>query len=225
MSSNFRPVDATPAAAPQAVTLQGRTVRLEKLSAAHMGPLFDSLHGPERERLWLYLPTGPFPSREAFRAQIEALDATGDRFAYVMLDPTSERPLGMASLMRTDLANRVIETGNIVFAPALQKTVAATEAHFLLARHVFDDLNYRRYEWKCDDLNAASKRAAERLGFVFEGVFRQHMMVKGRNRDTAWFSMLDSEWPTRRAAFEAWLDPANFDKDGRQKRSLADFRS
>ena len=123
--------------------------------------------------------------------------------------------------MRVDATHRVIEVGNILYTPAMQRTIGATEAQYLFARYVFDDLGYRRYEWKCNDLNAPSKRAALRLGFAFEGVFRQHMIVKGRNRDTAWFSMLDSEWPARRAAFERWLAPENFDAAGRQKISLS----
>jgi len=120
-----------------------------------------------------------------------------------------------------DPGNGVIEVGNILMTPSLQKTTAATEAMYLMARHVFEDLGYRRYEWKCNANNAPSRRAAVRYGFTFEGIFRQHMIVKGQNRDTAWFSMLDCEWPVRKAAFEKWLDPANFDKDGRQRKSLA----
>jgi RimJ/RimL family protein N-acetyltransferase len=114
----------------------------------------------------------------------------------------------------------VIEVGNIMLSPALQRTTAATEAMYLMARHVFDDLGYRRYEWKCNALNLPSRRAAERLGFTFEGIFRQHMVIKGQSRDSAWYSMLDSEWPARKRAFEAWLDPSNFDAEGRQRRSL-----
>jgi RimJ/RimL family protein N-acetyltransferase len=125
--------------------------------------------------------------------------------------------------MRIEPAHRVIEVGSILLTPRLQRTVGATEAMYLMARHVFEDLGYRRYEWKCNAQNEPSRRAAERLGFIFEGVFRQHMIVKGRNRDTAWFSMLDSEWPTRKAAFERWLDPSNFDAQGRQKTSLSEL--
>jgi RimJ/RimL family protein N-acetyltransferase len=123
--------------------------------------------------------------------------------------------------MRIEPAHRVIEVGSILFTPRLQRTVGATEAMYLMARHVFENLGYRRYEWKCNVLNAPSRRAALRLGFTFEGIFRQHMIVKGRNRDTAWFSMLDSEWPKRKAAFERWLDPSNFGSEGRQRVSLS----
>ena len=132
--------------------------------------------------------------------------------------------MGYQTLMRIEPVHRVIEVGNILYTPAMQRTIGATEAQYLFARHVFDDLGYRRYEWKCNDLNAPSKRAALRYGFAFEGVFRQHMIVKGRNRDTAWFAMLDSDWPACRAAFERWLDPANFDAQGQQKTALGALR-
>jgi RimJ/RimL family protein N-acetyltransferase len=128
--------------------------------------------------------------------------------------------VGILSLMEIRPAMRVIEVGNIVYAPALQRTPLATEAQYLIARYAFETLGYRRYEWKCNALNATSKRAAERFGFSYEGLFRQHMIVKGRSRDTAWFAMLDSEWPARKAAFERWLAPENFDRDGRQKTKL-----
>ena len=129
--------------------------------------------------------------------------------------------VGYASYMRIEPVHRVIEVGSILYTPRLQRTIGATEAMYLMARHVFEDLGYRRYEWKCNALNAPSRSAALRLGFTFEGIFRQHMIIKGRNLDTAWFSMLDSEWPQRKAAFERWLDPSNFDANGRQRQSLA----
>ncbi len=138
-----------------------------------------------------------------------------------MIDNASGGPVGYQTLMRIDPANRVVEVGNVLYTPAMQRTIGATEAQYLFAAYVFDGLGYRRYEWKCNDLNAPSKRAAQRLGFAFEGVFRQHVIVKGRSRDTAWYSMLDSEWPHRRAAFEHWLALDNFDAAGRQKVSLA----
>ncbi len=142
-----------------------------------------------------------------------------DRIFFATISAEIGAAAGYASFMRMDPANGVIEVGNILLSPALQRTTAATEAMYLMARHVFD-LGYRRYEWKCNAANLPSRRAAERLGFTFEGIFRQHMVIKGRNRDTAWFSMLDHEWPDRKAAFEAWLDPANFDADGRQRTAL-----
>jgi RimJ/RimL family protein N-acetyltransferase len=136
------------------------------------------------------------------------------------LDAASDAPSGYCSLMRIESAHRVIEVGNILYLPSLQRTVGATEAMYLLARYVFDELGYRRYEWKCDANNAPSRKAALRFGFTFEGIFRQHMIVKGKSRDTAWFSMLDAEWPQRKRAFEAWLDPENFDTRGKQKTAL-----
>jgi RimJ/RimL family protein N-acetyltransferase len=147
-----------------------------------------------------------------------------DPLFYAVVDRETGSARGMASLMRIDPENGVIETGHIWFAPVLQRTRQATEAIFLLARYSFDDLGYRRFEWKCDSLNQRSRRAAERFGFVFEGVFRQHMVIKGRNRDTAWFSMLDGEWPPVRAGFKAWLAAGNFDGEGRQRRSLGEIR-
>ena len=142
------------------------------------------------------------------------------RVFFAIVDKPSGRAVGYASLMRIDVTNRVIEVGNILYTPALQRTAGATEAMYLLARYVFEELGYRRYEWKCNALNEPSRKAALRLGFTFEGIFRQHFIVKGRNRDTAWFSMLDSEWPAIKADFEHWLDPANFDAAGRQKTPL-----
>jgi RimJ/RimL family protein N-acetyltransferase len=144
-----------------------------------------------------------------------------DPLFFTILDNASASAVGYAAYLRIEPAHRVIEVGHILYTPRLQRTVGATEAMYLMARHVFEELGYRRYEWKCNALNAPSRSAALRLGFTFEGVFRQHMIIKGRNRDTAWFSMLDSEWPARKAAFERWLDPSNFDAQGGQKRSLS----
>jgi RimJ/RimL family protein N-acetyltransferase len=162
---------------------------------------------------------GPFADEAAFLAWVPERAALADPYAYAVIDAEG-RAVGIATLMEIRPAMRVIEVGHIVYTPALQRTPLATEAQYLLARYIFETLGYRRYEWKCNALNAPSRRAAERFGFTFEGVFRQHLIVKGRNRDTAWFSMLDSEWPARKAAFERWLAPANFDAAGRQKTSL-----
>ena len=169
------------------------------------------------------LPDGPYASEAKFREAIEAKQAAANAVFMAIEARTSGRTEGYASYMRMDPANGVIEVGNILLAPSLQRTTAATEAMFLMARHVFEDLGYRRYEWKCNAKNEPSRRAALRLGFTFEGIFRQHMVVKGQNRDTAWFSMLDSEWPARRKAFEAWLDEKNFDGEGRQRQKLQGF--
>lgn len=201
------------------MVIEGRYVTLEPLAPAqHAYALFDAIAG--HDPLWDYLFDGPFHERSHFRAAIEKKASSRDPLFFAIIDHGSGDAAGWAALMRMEPAHRVIEVGNILLTPALQRTRGATEAMYLLARHVFDDLHYRRYEWKCDARNEPSRRAALRLGFVFEGVFRQHMIVKGRNRDTAWFSMLDGDWPARRAAFERWLAPHNFDDDGRQRKSL-----
>jgi RimJ/RimL family protein N-acetyltransferase len=149
--------------------------------------------------------------------------AGADPMFHAIIDLTTGKPVGVATLMRIDAANGVIETGHLNYSPLLQHQPAATEAMYLLMRRVFDELGYRRYEWKCDSLNAPSRAAAQRLGFKYEGTFRQHMVPKGRNRDTAWFSILDTEWPGLKLGFEQWLAPSNFDAEGRQRRSLRDF--
>jgi RimJ/RimL family protein N-acetyltransferase len=173
--------------------------------------------------VWDWLADGPYAREEELeRALAEKETGSAARF-YALLPSETAQAAGYASLMRMDPANGVIEVGNILYSPALQRTPAATEAMYLLASYVFDELGYRRYEWKCNALNLPSRRAAIRLGFTLEGVFRQHMVVKGQNRDTAWFSMLDSEWPARKKAFEAWLSAENFDPDGLQKKKLADI--
>jgi RimJ/RimL family protein N-acetyltransferase len=171
--------------------------------------------------LWQYLFEGPFPDRPAFDVHLQRMAASDDPLFFAILDSASGGAVGYASFIRIEPIHRVIEVGSILYAPRMQQTALATEAMYLMARHVFEGLGYRRYEWKCNSLNAPSRRAALRLGFTFEGIFRQHMIVKGRNRDTAWFSMLDSEWPVRKANFERWLDPSNFDPDGRQKMALS----
>ncbi len=219
-----RPVDPKPATPPARTTLPGRFVTLEPLGEDHADHLFTAAGGAGHDALWTYLPDGPYAEPAAFGAMIARKAASADPLFFAVRENATGRALGHAALMRIDPASRVIEVGNILFGEGLQRSAAATEAMALLAAYVFDELGYRRYEWKCNDLNAPSKRAAERLGFSFEGVFRQHMIVKGRNRDTAWFSMLDREWPACRAAFEAWLSPRNFDAAGRQLCSLATLR-
>jgi RimJ/RimL family protein N-acetyltransferase len=164
---------------------------------------------------------GPFGDRAAFADALKKRQASDDPLFFAIEEVENNRAIGIASYMRIEPAHRVIEIGGIVFSPDLQRKPGATEAMYLMARHVFEDLGYRRYEWKCDALNAPSRRAALRLGFTFEGIFRQHMIIKRRNRDTAWFSMVDSEWPARKAAFEAWLAPDNFDSHGKQKQPLS----
>jgi RimJ/RimL family protein N-acetyltransferase len=200
----------------------GRYVTVTPLDpVAHADSLYATTSDLTNERLWLYLFDGPFSSRVDFDAYLTRIASLDDPLFYTILDTASARAVGHVSYLRIEPAHRCVEVGGILYTPALQRTAGATEAMYLMARHVFEDLGYRRYEWKCNALNAPSRRAALRLGFTYEGVFRQHMVVKGRNRDTAWFSMLDSEWSARKAAFEQWLDPANFDADGRQKTSLS----
>ncbi|MCE7700192.1 MAG: GNAT family N-acetyltransferase, partial [Methanobacterium paludis] len=207
------PVDTTPARRPERVTLTGRCVTVMPLNpTTHAEPLYRRTHGTGRESLWTYLFDDPFPGIEAFRVNLKQKARRADPLYFAIVDNASGEAVGYASYMRIDLADRVMEVGGILFSPDLQRTTGATEAMYLMARYAFEDLGCRRYEWKCDALNAPSRRAALRLGFKPEGVFRQHMIMKGRSRDTAWFSMLDTEWPERKAAFERWLDPSNFDE-------------
>lgn len=216
------PVDATPAKRPGPVTLEGRYGRLEKLVAAkHAEGLWLALK--EHDDVWGYLGQGPFAARRDFEAHVELFATRDDPYAYAIIDEAG-CAVGYATLMEIRPPNRVIEVGNILYSPSLQRTPLATEIQYLLAQYAFEELGNRRYEWKCNALNAPSRRAALRFGFTFEGIFRQHMIVKGRNRDTAWFSMTDREWPSCKAAFEAWLQPANFDGAGKQKKKLEDFR-
>jgi RimJ/RimL family protein N-acetyltransferase len=218
-------VDPHPAKRPERVTMKGRWVTLAPLDpGAHAKDLFDGSSGDAtRDAVWDYLFEPPHRDFRVFRADLEKKAVSADPLFFTVVDNTTGIALGYQTLMRIDLANRVIEVGNIMYTPAVQRTAGATEAQYLFARYVFDELGNRRYEWKCNALNAPSRRAAQRFGFLFEGVFRQHMIVKGRNRDTAWFAMLDSEWPARKTAYERWLAPGNFDSDGRQKLRLSEL--
>lgn len=205
----------TGAKTPDARTLQGQYCRLEKLDAArHGADLWSAVQN--HDSLWDYLGYGPWPDMAAFLGWLDTRPPLADPLSYAVIDLTSGQAVGVATLMEIRPAMGVIEVGHIFFSPLLQRTPAATEAIFLLGRHVFRDLGYRRFEWKCNALNAASQRAARRFGFVFEGVFRQHMIVKGQNRDTAWFSITDGEWPVVERAFARWLAPANFTAQGHQ---------
>jgi RimJ/RimL family protein N-acetyltransferase len=208
---------------PGPVTLAGHWARLEPLSAVRHGrELWEAVCG--HDELWTWMGDGPYSTYQSFLSAIESKEVGAAARFFAIVPAASVRAVGYASLMRMDPANGVIEVGNVLFSPSLQRTPAATETLFLLARYIFEDLRYRRFEWKCNALNQPSRRAAERLGFTFEGIFRQHMIVKGSNRDTAWFAMLDGEWPQCKRAFETWLDPDNFDADGRQKQTLASCR-
>jgi len=212
------------AALPGLVTLRGRTVTVEPLNAGrHAAALWQALHG--HDALWEWLFDGPYATEAAFARALAERQAARDAVFLAIVpsgpeeagaDGLGGKAAGWASYMRMEPAHGVIEVGNILLSPQLQRTTAATEAMYLMAGHVFEHLGHRRYEWKCNAENDPSRRAALRLGFTFEGIFRQHMMIKGRNRDTAWFSMLDREWPARKKAFEAWLAPGNFDAQGRQ---------
>ncbi len=210
---------------PERTTIEGRYVVLEPLDAARHG---DGLYAAstvadagERFR-WLF--EYPPESRAAFQPWLEKVEASQDPLFFTVVDKASGTIAGRQTIMRIEPAFGVAEIGNIYWGPTVSRTPAATEAHFLFARYIFDDLGYRRWEWKCNNRNEPSKRAAERFGFSFEGVFRQHLVVKGENRDTAWYSIIDKEWPDLRKAYEGWLDPANFDAEGKQKRRLEDFR-
>ena len=204
----------------------GASVRLEPLDPAKHGPaLFAAAHGPRANpQLWEFLPYGPFGDKGEFVTWARSNAAGEDPLFFAIVDARTKAATGVASYLRITPEHGVIEIGHIWFGAALQRTPAATEAIFLLARHAFDDLGNRRLEWKTDARNARSRRAAERYGFQFEGVFRQHQVVKGRNRDSAWYSLLDHEWPTAQRAFEAWLAPENFDSAGRQRSALAALR-
>jgi RimJ/RimL family protein N-acetyltransferase len=211
--------DPTPAPRPGPVTLKGRYGHLEKLKADHAADLWAVFAG--HDEVWTYIVAdGPFATHDEFVPCIERRAAADDPYAYAVID-LSDRAVGYVTLLRIVPEMRVIEVGHVLYSPALQRTPLGTETQYLLARYVFETLGYRRYEWKCDALNAPSRRAALRYGFVYEGTFRQYMIAKGRNRDNAWFSMLDSEWPVRKRNFERWLAPENFDSEGRQKVSLA----
>jgi len=213
------PVDPTPAQLPGPVTLQGRYGTIEKLDAARHGPdLWEAVRG--HDAVWTYMSYGPFADSGAFAAWLAEREQLKDPFYYAIVDKIG-RAVGVFTLLEIRPAMRVVEVGHVVYSPALQRKPLATEAQYLLAKYAFETLGYRRYEWKCNVLNESSYNAALRLGFSYEGLFRQHMIVKGRSRDTAWFAMLDGKWPTRKAAFERWLAPDNFDSNGLQRTKLA----
>jgi RimJ/RimL family protein N-acetyltransferase len=207
---------------PPRIVMPGRFCRLEPLDAArHAEPLFAAIKLDKDDRNWTYLPSGPYATKAEFRAWVEPASVDDAQLFFAVIDLASGRAVGYASYLRIDPKNGTIEVGSINYSPALQHTAAATEAMYLMMRNAFDGLGYRRYEWKCNALNAPSCAAATRLGFTYEGTFRQAMVVKGQNRDSAWFAILDREWPALKPAFERWLAPANFDPDGRQRESLS----
>jgi RimJ/RimL family protein N-acetyltransferase len=218
-------LDWTPVERPTRTPLRGSQILLRPVDAAtDAEPLYAVSHPPAGDpAIWTYLPDGPYESPEHLRQMLTWAETSEDPLYFTLANLLDERPLGLASYLRIKPEFGVIEIGHIWFGVPLQRTTAATEAIYLLAGRVFDHLGYRRLEWKCNALNAASRRAAERFGFTFEGVFRNHQVVKGRNRDTAWYAVTDDEWPAIRSAFQSWLGRENFDKDGLQKRSLGDL--
>ena len=208
-----------PGTLPDLRPIHGRWIRLDPVvTDRHGKSLFENSRG--QDDLWTYMAYGPFASADIFTEWLKQKQASRDPWFYAFVKRETDQALGMGSFMRADPANGAIEIGNIWLAPALQRTREGTEAIYLMMRHCFDDLGVRRLEWKCDALNAPSRRAALRYGFTFEGIFRQHYIIKGRNRDTAWFSIIDKEWPTIRAGFEAWLSESNFDDKGQEKAKL-----
>lgn len=218
--------DWTPRPVPPRSPMAGRTCRVVPLDPeAHAAGLYAAYAAAPDRSGWTYLGDAMPEGITAYRTRLDTMAARRDPLFHTILDRESGEPLGIASYLRIDPANGVIEVGHLHFGPRLQRTPASTEAMALMMARAFDELGYRRYEWKCDSLNAPSRAAALRLGFTFEGIFRNAVVVKGRSRDTAWFSITDAEWPQVRAGFEAWLDPANFDAEGRQRRSLAALRA
>jgi RimJ/RimL family protein N-acetyltransferase len=217
-------VDFRPVPAPSREPLRGTRVVLRPIDPeGDAEPLYAASHRSDAERsIWTYLSEGPYDSVEQMRGALIEQSLSPDPLFFAVVPLPDEGPRGVASYLRITPVFGVIEIGNIWFGPTMQRTAAATEAIYLLARRAFDELGYRRLEWKCNALNAASRRAAERFGFTFEGSFRHHMVVKGRNRDTAWYAIIDDEWPPIRAGFERWLAPENFDPSGRQRRRLSD---
>ncbi|MFY8284395.1 GNAT family N-acetyltransferase [Pseudoalteromonas sp. SSMSWG5] len=216
----------TEAKQPEKTTFTGQFCRLERLDASrHAEELFDAFQDNSDDRNWTYLPYGPFSSYDVYREFLVSMEGLSDPFHYTVIDKSTNRAVGTLSLMRIDQANGVIEIGHVVYSPRMQRTPLSTEAMSLLQDYIFGELGYRRLEWKCDSLNEPSRTAAERFGFTFEGIFRQLQVTQGRNRDTAWYSLLDSEYAVLKYAYKAWLTRGNFDESGQQVNKLADLIS
>ncbi|MFP8966014.1 GNAT family N-acetyltransferase [Pokkaliibacter sp. CJK22405] len=212
-------------ARPQRISLEGQYCRIEPLNAEAHGPaLFTAYHLAGDGRDWTYLGVERFDQQADYLHYLSQCEQSPDPFFYTIIDKHSGQAVGTISLMRIDPANGVIEVGNVSFSPALKQSPLSTEAQFLMMHYAFETLGYRRYEWKCDSRNAPSRKAADRLGFSFEGIFRQAIVYKGRSRDTAWYSIIDSEWPEVKAGFLAWLAADNFDEAGKQRQSLKALR-
>jgi RimJ/RimL family protein N-acetyltransferase len=209
---------------PVARTMPGHAVRLEPLDPdVHGDALWKAAGGIQNAALWQYMPGGPFLERQDFDKAIGDSAKNAEMVFFAIIDQVTGQAAGECAFLNIKPNHRSVEVGHLMFSPQLQRTRGATEALYLMARYAFDQLHYRRYEWKCNALNAKSRQAAERFGFRFEGVFRQHMIVKGRSRDSAWFSIVAEEWPAVRRALEAWLAPENFDEHGKQRRRLQEF--
>ncbi|KAI9696187.1 MAG: hypothetical protein M1820_008255 [Bogoriella megaspora] len=218
-------LSTTPAKHPSKdVNLSGQDVKLTALIPDHAESLFPNISGSQNDRLWIYMPYGPYSTLQTFQSDIATKSLSQDPVFYAILSKTNSQPIGHAALMRIDTRNRVIEIGHVLYSPSLQRTRAATEVQYLLLKYCFEELGYRRVEWKCDARNEPSKKAALRLGFKYEGTFRQHMIIKGENRDTAWFAILDGEWDVVKGALQEWLQLGNFDKEGKQRRALEAIR-
>ncbi len=210
-----------PATAPGDSALEGRTCKLVRADPQlHADSLWSAIQDDLESRMWTYLSYGPFDDLDDYRDWMERTCLSEDPCFYAIVDRSTLDAVGLASYLRISPADGVIEVGHLQYSPRLQRTTQATEAMYLMMRHAFEELGYRRYEWKCDALNAPSRAAAERLGFRFEGIFRQATIYKARNRDTAWYSILDSEWPGLRSEFDRWLAADNFDDLGRQRTVL-----
>ena len=216
--------DFQPGAFPNLERIEGQYVIIERLSKDKHGADLYEVYGPYSPAdMWTYLFQNPAQSQEEWFKLLEQMLAVQDRFHYAIVDKESGKALGTFALMRIDRNNRVIEVGSVTYSPKLKRTRLATEAQYLLARYVFEELEYRRYEWKCDALNQPSRCAAERLGFIYEGTFRQAVVYKGRNRDTDWLAIIDKDWPAVKTRLEKWLSPDNFDENGQQIKALSDF--
>ncbi len=216
---NFKPGDL-----PKMERLEGRYVIVECLSKDKHGADLYEVYGPDSPAdMWTYLFQNPVQSQEEWSALLDQMLTAQDRFYYAIVDKESGKALGTFALMRINRGSRVIEVESVTYSPQLKRTRLATEAQYLLARYVFEELEYRRYEWKCDALNQPSRYAAERLGFIYEGTFRQAVVYKGRNRDTDWLAMIDKDWPAVKIRLEKWLSPDNFDENGQQIKALPDF--
>ena len=216
---NFKPGDL-----PKMERLEGRYVIVECLSKDKPGADLYEVYGPDSPAdMWTYLFQNPVQSQEEWSALLDQMLTAQDRFYYAIVDKESGKALGTFALMRINRGSRVIEVGSVTYSPQLKRTRLATEAQYLLARYVFEELEYRRYEWKCDALNQPSRYAAERLGFIYEGTFRQAVVYKGRNRDTDWLAMIDKDWAAVKIRLEKWLSPDNFDENGQQIKALSDF--